>query len=133
MTTTMVQRVVARYTKNANAGINSLDGMDKRAGLRRINTVIGNAHLNGIFRDSHWTPIQKLLKDFVDEGIPVVIRSSNYDTDNRGTPISKTWNFQVDWKGPRGQPVTAYGRIVAAGAGSVDDPMEAYDVVAYAN
>lgn len=112
---------------------NALDGLDKRTGLRRINAVIVGAHLNGIFRDDHWLPIQRLLKKFTDEDIPVDILTTTYAKDDQGRPTSKTWKFDVEWQGPRGQPVSVYGQIVASGAGSVDNPLDAYDVVAYAN
>lgn len=112
---------------------NALDGLDKRTGLRRINAVIAGAHLNGIFRDDHWLPIQKLLKKFTDEGIPAVVMTGDYTKDDKGRPTSKTWKFKVEWQDQRGRPVVAYGQIVASGAGSVDNPLDAYDVVAYAN
>lgn len=110
-----------------------LDGMDKRTGLRRINAVIAGAHLGGIFRDRHWAPIQKLWQKFEDEGIPILRKDSFYSMDDHGNPNAKTWKFTVEWQIPNGRPVIVYGQVVASGAGSVNDPLDAYDVVAYAN
>lgn len=115
------------------AAPNALDGLDKRTGLRRINAVIAGAHLNGIFRDNTWAPIQKLWRAFDQAGIQVDLTGSLYTKDDKGIPNSKTWKFTVEWQGPKGQPVTVYGQVMASGAGSVQDPLDAYDVVAYAN
>jgi hypothetical protein len=119
-------------SKRAN-DINSLTGVDKRTGLRRINAVIAGARLNGIFRDNNWTPVQKLWREFEQAGIPVNLVSANYTKDDQGNPNSKVWKFTVEWDGPTGQHIVTYGQVVASGAGSVRDPLDAYDVVAYVN
>lgn len=118
-------------SRAARAEVNSLEGMDKRMGLRRINAVIAGAHLNGIFRDDNWTPIQKLWREFEQAGIPVDLIGTNYTKDDQGNPNAKTWKFTIEWSGPTGQPIVAHGQVVASGAGSVREPLDAYDVVAY--
>lgn len=116
----------------ARAENNILNGMDKRTGLRRINAVIAGAHLNGIFRDDNWTPIQRLWREFDKANIPANLTGTFYTKDDQGNPNSKTWKFAVEWIGPNEQPVIVHGQVIASGAGSVKEPLDAYDVVAYA-
>ena len=48
-----------------------------------------------------------------------------------GNPNAKTWYVQVDYNDKRGRPQSIYGRVRAAGAGTVEDPLSRYDIVAY--
>jgi hypothetical protein len=116
----------------ASDEINSLGGLDKRMGLRRINAVIARARLGGFFNDEHWTPVTRLWKMFADDGIPVNLIGSSYSKDDRGIPNAKTWKFSIEWS-RKDRPVVVYGQVVASGAGSWTDPLQTYDVVAYAN
>lgn len=110
----------------------AVDGMSKRKLVKLVNHVIDKARLNGIYRDQYWQPIQRLWKEFEKAGIPVDVTKSEYEKEN-GVPVRKVWQFEINFTNDRGRPNKVYGRVVAAGAGSVDDPLEAYDVVAYAN
>lgn len=68
-------------------------------------------------------------------GIPFAITRSEYEYDGSvsNAPVRKVWSFEIDFRNDRGQQDTLYGRIVAAGAGPVHEPLESYDVTAYAN
>ena len=110
----------------------AVDGMSKRKLVNLVNHTITKAKLNGFFRDQYWQPIQRLWKEFEKAGIPVGITKSDYEKE-RGVPVRKVWLFEVEFTNERGRPDKVYGRVVAAGAGSVDDPLETYDVTAYAN
>lgn len=124
------QRVAARYLA-ANAAMPPLDGKTRQQVVRLVSGVIEKARLGGVFRDANWEPINRLWHTLDAAGIPVVRGKSYYGKDDRGTPASKTWEFTVEWAGPNGKPLTAYGRVIASGAGSVDEPLDTYDVVAY--
>jgi hypothetical protein len=43
-------------------------------------------------------------------------------------PVRKIWKFEVKFVNNRDKDDVLYGRITAAGAGSVEDPLERYDV-----
>jgi len=46
-------------------------------------------------------------------------------------PMRKIWQFEIPFTSERGRKGTLYGRVVAAGAGSVEEPLDKYDVTAY--
>lgn len=126
----MAARVAARHLK-ANTVPNPLDGMSKQQGLNLINKVIGKVHLKGIFSDTSWKPVTGVFKALADHSIPLSEQTNAYAKNKDGAPTSKTWKFEIEWLGPKGRPVVGYGIITASGAGSVDDPLKSYDVVAY--
>ena len=109
-----------------------LDGMPRRKVVSLVNKVIERSRLGGFFSDQYWKPIQGLWKNFERAGIPIAITKSDYEKE-MGVPVRKVWRFEVEFKNDRGRPTTVYGQVVAAGAGSVEDPLEKYDVTAYAN
>lgn len=121
----MAARVAARHLRATDRLPNPLDGMDKAKGVRWLNGLIRKNNLRGIFRDTYWKPIMEVFKLLAHQGVPISNSTNFYTKD------SKTWKFEVEWLGPKGRPVTGYGMIVASGAGSVNDPLDAYDVVAY--
>lgn len=114
----------------------ALDGMPRRKVVDLVNKVIEKSHLGGFFSDQYWKPINGLWKNFEKAGIPVGITKSDYEHESMGgqrMPVRKVWRFEVEFLNDKGRPTTVYGQVVAAGAGSVADPMEKYDVTAYAN
>ena len=126
-------RKAGSASRMAGAIDNQLTGVPKRVVLRRINTAIEKARLGGMFKDTNWAPIHRLWKELDKADIEVQLLSAEYSKDQNGNPSSKTWKFRVEWDGPEGRPQVVYGQVVASGAGSVSDPLEMYDVVAYAN
>ena len=127
-------RVAFRYLSAAQPS--ALDGMPRRKVVALVNKVIGRSNLRGFFSDQYWKPIQGIWKNFERAGIPFAITKSDYEHEQMGgqrVPVRKVWRFEVEFKNDRGRPTTVYGQVVAAGAGSVDDPLDKYDVTAYAN
>jgi hypothetical protein len=43
-------------------------------------------------------------------------------------PQRKTWKFEIRFTNPKGKQNVMYGALVAAGAGSVKDPLDRYDI-----
>ena len=132
---TSAVRVAFRYLK-ATEDPSLLDGMSRRKVVTLVNKVIERSHLRGFFSDQYWKPIQNLWKNFDKAGIPYVITKSYYESERVGdqvVPVRKVWVFEVSFINDRGRPSTVYGQVIAAGAGSIEDPLEKYDVTAYAN
>ena len=100
--------------------------MNKRQARNKIADIF-DIHTKGVHRDSYWTPIHKVLREMEGLGLGVSITHSAYEHEN-GVPVRKVWTGVVDTE--QG-PLTL--RIVAAGCGSVKEPLEAYDVVGYAS
>jgi hypothetical protein len=121
-------RVAYRYLK----GTDDLVNISRRKVADLVNKAIKNARVGGFHRDKYWKPINAIWDQFNRMGIPFSITKSEYQTE-RGVPVSKTWKFEIPFTNERGRPQIVYGQVVASGAGSVDDPLETYDVTAYAN
>ena len=87
---------------------------------------------DGIFRDESWIPVNHILSSINDldwvevaEGGDTQYRSEN------GIPVEKYWNRVYDVSLTTGKVVKVYLHISASGAGTVEYPLSAYDVVAY--
>lgn len=95
----------------------------------KINNVICNA-ATGIFHDCFWhgkdIVLGKLHHVCEENNLTWDIYDAKYEHEN-GIPIRKIWTFKVADKNGR----ASYGRIIAAGAGTVNDPLLRYDIVAY--
>ena len=124
-------RCVARKVMAADSS-NPLDGMRRRKAVSIVSNLMAR-HTRGFFRDDFWKPVHAIWRELEKNGIPVVLQSAEYQHDGSGQmPTSKTWKFTVDFLNERGRPTTLHGVVVASGAGSVEDPLDRYDVVAYA-
>lgn len=110
----------------------ALDGMTKASALRKILNVPGKS-LNGFFKDEHWLPINNLFSAFGKENIAFQIDKTEYKKDDSGNPSSKEWIITFPFKNEKGKDVNIYGRIMASGAGPVNDPLKMYDVTFTAN
>lgn len=125
--------VKENQSRTASGGI---DGMSRREVAKLVNAVIERAPTKGVHRDQYWKPIQAIWRGLENAGIPFGITGSEYQhevIEGQRVPVRKVWNFEVNFTNERGRPTTVYGRVVAAGAGSVEEPLEVYDVTAYAS
>ena len=43
-------------------------------------------------------------------------------------PQGKRWTFEINFTDNTGKPKKIFGNLTAAGAGSVQDPLEKYDI-----
>jgi hypothetical protein len=99
--------------------------MTRNTARNRINKLLG-IHTKGFFDDDFWTPVNKAFAELDKAGFDYVLTGANYEHDANGNPCRKVWTFEV----PFGNK-PFYGIITAAGAGSVNDPLDRYDVTAY--
>jgi hypothetical protein len=90
----------------------------------------------GVFSDDHWEGkriVEKALYSILNKHPEVEILSGPavYRNDEEGRPNGKTWTYYAGTGKPDGKHVMIF--IVAAGAGTLADPLSHYDIVAYAN
>ena len=127
---TDARRVVARY-KSALEQPNPLDSLRKPQAVKYLYRLIGRT-TDGIFSDESWRPVHAVFKLFRRNDIPYEITSAEYertrDQPRGAMPGSKVWKIEISFLNQRGRPDTIYGTITAAGAGSVEDPLDKYDV-----
>jgi hypothetical protein len=120
---------ILKIAKALTAG--SLDGMSTLKAKKIINKTM-EPHTKGMFRDEYWKPVHDIFKAFESAGIDYVLSSAKYENDSRGNPSSKRWSLEFHFTNDKGKETVIYGVIVASGAGSVDKPLDVYDIVAYA-
>ena len=128
-TTTGYGKAKERRTSISSVWI--LDGMNRRQAAKKVNEILSR-HTKGFFTDDSWVPVNAIWKDLTQEGIDWTLEKTHYDNDpHTRVPISKTWQFKVDFQNERGRPMTMYGVVVASGCASVESPLDKYDLVAY--
>jgi hypothetical protein len=132
---------LARFRSGAGSRIedmtNPLDGLARPKALRIVQHTIASVDTRGAFRDDHWAPVQAIWKALKAQGISFSINKSQYESETGTnlrdtTPVRKVWEVWVPFTNAKARPDNIYIRIVAAGAGPVEDPLEVYDVTAYA-
>lgn len=124
-------RVATRFLKSAGEPT-QLDGMTRQKVVNLINDIM-QPFTRGMHRDEYWLPVQGIWKALAKAGIEVVPTNNEYRHNDKGVPTSKVWFFTVTFLNERQRPTTVHGVITASGAGSVNAPLDVYDVVAYAN
>lgn len=106
-----------------NGDLNS--GISKKTFVNQLYRAI-NPYTKGFFTDTSWQPIHNVINVFKEMNLDWNLIKSYYD--NEMPNKSKTWKFEINFTNNRGKPDKIYGTIVAAGAGTVDDPLSRYDV-----
>jgi len=131
----MINRVAARVIPSA------IDGMRKQQAIKYVNNKIIPNH-GGFFTDEYWRPVQDIWKAFDKASINYSIDSSEYGVSPSFQQVFpgekwripndyKEWKFSIRFPDNKGKEQKIYGTIVASGAGSIEDPLEKYDVVGY--
>lgn len=111
-----------------------LDGLTRQRAADVVNKIMLR-FTKGFFRDNSWKPVHEIERAMEKLNIPFYLEAKNggYQKNDAGTPISKTWEIEVPFINNKNRPTCLYGKIICSGAGSVQDPLESYDVVAYVN
>jgi hypothetical protein len=108
----------------------SLDGSSGKNARKIINNIISK-YSKGLYRDEYWTPVNSIFSDLRNANIDYTIEKTEYSKNTDGIPISKRWTVSIEFVNDKNKPTKLFGQIVASGAGTVSDPLSAYDVVGY--
>jgi len=102
-----------------------IDGRTKPSAINLIYKRIGTL-TQGFFSDDSWQAVRKIFDVFNNMNLDWDILNTKYN----GTmpPQSKIWELQINFIGNDGKPKSIYGRLVASGGGSVEDPLDRYDI-----
>lgn len=92
---------------------------------RRVNAILSDS-TKGLFWDDCWAPVTSACKALRAAGYEVYVTNTRYGQDEKGNPIYKVWMIEVT----DGQFVFP-GILTAHGAGSVEQPLDRYDISAY--
>lgn len=109
---------------------NALNGLRVQVAKRYVNKIL-DQHSKGFFSDQSWEGINKVWKALDDNGIVYTMTGAEYQKDESGMPVRKQWKFEVEFWNEKGRMVKIYGVMIASGAGSVEDPLDKYDIIAY--
>jgi hypothetical protein len=102
-----------------------IDGRSKQTAISLIYKRISPL-TQGFFRDESWENVWKIFKVFNELGLDWNITDAKY---NNGMPMEwKKWQFDIRFTDNAGKPKTIFGNLTAAGAGSVEDPLDRYDI-----
>ena len=114
-----------------------VDGLSKQQAVRNIHKQV-DPIVKGFFKDEYWKPIHDVWKKMEAMDLDVdIIGTEYYKTDAGmtgkyksmgGVPAGKIWTFEINFINNRQKKNKIRGRITAAGAGSVQDPLDKYDV-----
>ena len=88
---------------------------------------------DGFFKDDNWKPVHDMFTVMNQAGINYETylppgRISDYTQNEKGTPIAKEWWFKVTFNNQAGRETILYGHIQASGAGSIEQPLDRYDL-----
>jgi len=109
------------------------DGMTKAKLKSMIYKETKKYTTNKIYKDRYWEGPQSIWNTFNNLNLNWnFTRSPEYKYDKQSSskmPVRKEWYFEITWEGPKGKLLKQMGYLTAAGAGSVDDPLDKYDLV----
>ena len=104
--------------------------MTKVTAKNNVNRLLAR-YTKGFFTDDSWRPVHQIWKAMTSAAIDWEVTDTEYRKNDEGRPASKRWKFEVNFNDKSGRPKTLHGVVIAAGAGSVEDPLDRYDLVAY--
>lgn len=125
-------RVAHKYLSASDVAEFSVTPMSRPMAVRRLYKLIGRTTA-GFFSDTAWQAVHKVFDLLKQAGVSYELTRTEYQKDAQGTPSSKTWWLEVSFLNPAGKAQIIHSYIVAAGAGSVKDPLERYDLTVVFN
>lgn len=126
----LVAKELVAIAKCLLADYSLIQGKTVQTAKKRINDLLSH-YTQGIFSDDSWRQIKKIWDAMTDAGIDWTLLKSEYKHNDKGIPNSKTWQFEIKFIDNNGREKKMIGYIIAAGSGSISDPLEKYDVTAY--
>ena len=123
--------ITGKSIKVATVDVKSaIDGMSRQKAKTYINKLM-DKHSKGFFEDDFWSPVQNIFKDMSEDEIDYSVENTKYNKNEEGRPSSKKWMLTISFINDKGKEQKLTGHIIASGAGSVEDPLDRYDIVAY--
>jgi hypothetical protein len=122
---------------------NPLDGLSNDAVRKKINRILHGV-ATGIFSDEYWEGVKIVWKTLDENGIPWTLTSADYGTSPsfaqtfsgpkwRIPKDYKQYNFQIKFINNNQKETTLYGTLIASGAGTMEYPLDKYDITVYVN
>ena len=105
------------------------DGLSK-ARLKTLLYKETSKCTKGIYKDRYWQGVKCIWDAFDKLNLNWHITKSDYKNYNKMSemPDAKVWEFEIIWDDNKGKHKKMGGNVTASGAGSVEDPLDRYDV-----
>lgn len=131
-----VGKVIADKWENKHEFINeaispALNGLTLKAARKKIREVWDAGNVSGCFHDESWEPVNAFWDRLREAKIDFELIESKYgnESNESGMPTTKTWKILFKFINQNGKDCEIYGSIVASGCGTVEQPLESYDLV----
>ena len=106
---------------------NPLNNQRKQNIIHKLYRYESIKKMKGFFSDDSWEPIHNFMSEMQKQNIDIYIQDTEYQKEN-GIPVRKIWKCVIPFINQNNKKDVIYCDIIAAGAGSVDDPLDRYDV-----
>jgi len=106
---------------------NPLDGRSNAQARNIVNKILREVS-QGSFSDEYWLGPKKVFNAMNEAKLDWDIMGSQYNKDEKGVPTSKEWKLEIRFKNNNNRDTILYGTLTAHGAGSVNDPLDRYDM-----
>ncbi len=127
-----IRKIMGKITEVFNT-VNSsdstttpLNGMSNERARKFVAKIARSGYHNGIYNDDFWDGKNGILKALGDAGIDYDLISAQYSPEFPNT--WKEWKLKFTFDNDRGIQKEMIGTIIAAGAGSVEQPLDRYDM-----
>lgn len=110
----------------------AIDGMTKNKAKNTIYKATKKCTHNKLYKDSYWKGPQCVWDAFDSLELSWHITKSEYQHDKSmsdSMPVRKVWEFEIFFSNNKGKTIKLGGNLTAAGAGSIDNPLDKYDLV----
>lgn len=113
-----------------NMNESSLNGLNLPKARKAIEKVV-YANIGGLYRDDYWNGPKKIWDALTKANIDFTVMGNRYrkdKSDPMGPDKSKEWDVEFHFVDDKGNQKVIHGLLTAHGAGSVKDPLDAYDM-----
>lgn len=123
----LVDETLFNLDETDNKG-SMIDGLTKEQAKRFIYKNIDSLYNGKMFKDEYWQPIHSIFKFFKEVNIDFSIEKTQYFKNEQGAPQRKEWDVDINFIEKNNRPAKIFCKITASGAGSIQDPLDMYDV-----
>lgn len=119
-----------RYISESKTGM-GIDGLSKAKVKTLIYKETKKCTYNKLYKDQFWQGPKCIWDTFDKLDLNWQIDSSDYKNyNNKGgiMPDTKEWKFTIIFDNDKKKTIKQSGLVTASGAGSVEDPLEKYDL-----
>lgn len=132
-----VKQINESFQKNEASTFAKDKGLyEKKTKQNAIRYIYDKINTKGIFRDTDWSGLRKVTDQIRNLGVDLTIAPTNdswhkagYAVNDKNVPTEKRYDIEINYRNIDGKEMAIKGQIACQAAGSVKDPLDAYDIV----